>query len=253
MLFENKKVIWHQDKQKIRQIFTSGVEYSFINSKGYQCFPFVFCKDFLQDALHARVINEKRGIYGFYYDPNINKLINLNKTLLLITNSEDVMLEHRMNNCLDFIHQIEEKMKFNTLTKVFKCVSPPLKYIKSGVFCFEASKRWINAPPMISMYTLLIRVGFGHTIGNKFSKTLEKIELKEEKPYQHADGHRIQNSIKSINYIISKGDKKIFGSNIKNNYPADLKTTIMHNDLGIIGFNKKITKKKMPNWFKGET
>lgn len=250
MLFEDKKIIWMEDKQKLRQAFTTGVEYAFVNSKNYQACPFVFCKDFLQDAIHARIINEKRGIHGFYYDPSQNKTINLNKTLILVANSEDVLLEQRMESCLDFIHQLEDKFSFNTKTKILKCLSPPLKYIRSGVFCFEASKRWIIAPPMISMYTLLIRVGLGHTIGQKFNKTLEKIELKEQKPYQHVDGHRIQHAIKSINYIISKGDKKIFGNKIKDNYPKHIKTSVMHNDLGIIGFSRKLTKNKMPQWFK---
>ena len=48
------KIKWLEKPAALAQIYGSGLEYCFISKDGKQCCPFVYCKDFLQDAILAQ-------------------------------------------------------------------------------------------------------------------------------------------------------------------------------------------------------
>lgn len=248
-MFILKKINWLESKRKLNQAINSGVEFAFVTPKGDQITPFAFCKDYLQDAIQAKVLKKTRSIYGFSYNPKIDYPISFKSTDLLITNSKDFDLKLRVNNCLDFIHQAEDILKIKK-TVVFKCENPPLKYSRSDVFYFKGSNRWIKSAPMISMYTLLIRVGFGHILGDNIHETIRKIIDKEQAAYQSVDPYKLKCALPGIDYIFKKGDINIFGKRISDNYPESIKVSMMHNRFGIINFMQKNVRKKMPQWFK---
>lgn len=244
-----KKIIWYNKPSRLNQAFTSGIEFSFVTPDGYQITPFAFCKDYLQDAIQSRVLNKKRGIYGFSYDPKSNYLISFKSTDLLITNSKDHEFENKIPNCLDFINSVENYLGIKN-TIVFKCENPPNKYAISNVFYFKGSNRWIKSAPMISMYTLFIRLGFRHTIGESFKDTINKIAGGKLEAYQSVDNFRLRSSLPGIKYILDKGDVAIFGKKIRENYPESISISTMHNKLGVSNFTNKTIRKKMPQWFK---
>lgn len=248
-MFNLKKINWLESKRKLNQAITSGVEFAFVTPKGDQITPFAFCKDYLQDAIQAKVLKQARSIYGFCYDPKIDYPISFKSTDLLVTNSKDFDLQLRVNNCLDFIHQAEAILNIKK-TIVLKCEDPPLKYIRSNVFYFKGSNRWIKSAPMISMYTLLIRVGFGHILGDDIHQTIKKIVDKQQAAYQSIDSYKLKMALPGIYYIFKKGDINMFGKKIDKNYPEDIKVSMMHNRFGIINFMQKNVRKKMPQWFK---
>lgn len=247
-MFNLKKIEWCAKSKRLNQALSDGVEYAFVTPKGQQITQFAFCKDYLQDAIQSRVLNKKRGIYGFSYDPKTEPLISFKSTDLLVTNSQDLNLELNIKNCLDFINQVEDHLKIKN-TIVFKVENPPLKYLKSGVFYFKGSNRWIKSAPMISMYTLFIRVGLGHKIGTPFKETINGIVSGKLNAYQKVDYTRLKYSLNGISYILDKGDVAIFGKRIRDNYPSKINISTMHNKFGIGNFTEKSNRKKMPQWF----
>ena len=155
-------------------------------------------------------------------------------------------MREKIPNCLNFLHQIEKNLRMS-LTVARECSNPPHKYALGGVWLFESSKKWLISPPMVSLYTLLVRVGFSHPIGANYQDTIKKIIDNQIKPYQWEDKSRLSGGKSGIDYIFKHGVSKIFHRNIKDNYPR-VRVNTLHNDFGIMGFARNATKKYVPYW-----
>jgi hypothetical protein len=242
-----KKIQWFEESQHLEQAIANGLEYAFCSSDYKQCCPFVLCKDFLHDAVYNAVHNTKKSIFGYHCSPKEgHPILDLEKMRVLLANSSDRKMRDKIPACIDFMHQVESALKMS-LTIVRECHNSPCKYAVGGVWLFESSKRWLSAPPMVSLYTLLVRVGFSHVIGTPFLTTIDKIINFSIKPYQYEDRDRLIKSKDGIYYILKNGDRKVFFTDIKKNYPR-VEISCLHNDLGIIGFAKKATKDLVPYW-----
>ena len=158
---------WLKKIYGLSQIYTSGLEYCFISKDRQQACAFMLCKDFLQDALMAMHHGSKINIYNFSYDSKKDAPIDLERTRLAIANSRDDKFGEKIPAMMNFIHQIERKLKLIRST-CQQVENPPSKYAKCGVYVIDASNRWMRSPPMISLFSLLIRVGFTHKIGDTF-------------------------------------------------------------------------------------
>jgi hypothetical protein len=220
---------------KILQIYSKGLEYALISQEYEQCHPFVWCKDFLHDVVYGTINNKCIELYKFKYNPKIDPNPCLDKIRLIVANSKDRKFATKIPAVIDFLNQIETKLKIKQ-SFARECRFPPEGYEKNGVFMLEGSKRWIQSPPMLSLYTLLIRVGFCHTIGDHFTKTIEGIKTGQIKPYQKKDNHWLKNTEPALQKILRVGDRKIFYKDIQSNYPANMHIDSIHNRLGIIGF-----------------
>lgn len=221
-------------KPQILQIYSRGIEYALVSDCYEQCHNFVWCKDFLHDVLHASINERAIEIYRFKFNLK-NPQPCQSKIRLLLANSKDKKFASKIPACLDFINQIEERIKIKK-TQVRECSSPPENY-KNGIFIFEGSRRWIQAPPMLSLYSLLLRVGFSHTLGDSFTTTIEGIKSGKIKPYQKHDRRWLDKIGPALEKIFRLGDRRIFHKNIKANYPKKFAIDEVHNKLGIIGFS----------------
>lgn len=224
---------------KVIQIYSKGLEYALVSNDLKQCHNFIWCKDFLHDVIYSTLNNKPIEIYQFKYNPEKNPQPSLDKIKLLITNSKDKKFEQKIPACLDFVNQIEKRMKIKK-SIVRKCWLPPEPYNISGVFLFEGSKRWLQAPPMISLYSLLLRIGLSHTIGNKFENTIEGIKNETIKCYQKNDRKWLINITAGLEKIFRIGDRRIFSKNIYENYPKKFMIDTIHNRMGIIGFSSEV-------------
>jgi hypothetical protein len=240
---------WYdQKKQNLVQGIRGGLEFCFASPDNKQCSPFAYCKDYLQDALQAHLTKTKKSKFGFTYDPKVHAEVCISKCKLLVANSSDPKFRNKIPICLDFIHQIEDVLKIKK-TVARECLKPARKYANGRVWLFQGSNRWIKSPPMISMYTLLIRVGFNHEIGKIYYQTIDEIISQKKTSYQTADRHRLQGARDGIKRILRIGDRKIFHRKIEDNYPKHIKISTMHGVMGIVGFSKKINQRKyMPYW-----
>lgn len=253
MSSHKKSIKWKaiSPKQKIIQVYKKGIEYALVSDDDVQCHDFVWCKDFLHDVIHSCVNKKSFEIYNFKYNPCIDPNPSLGKIKLLVANPKDKDFSNKIFDCLDFLNQIESKLKIKN-TIIRKCKSPPQGY--DNVFIFEGSKRWIAAPPMVSLYSLLIRMGFLHSPTDSFIYTIQKLKLGAIKPYQKFDKRWFLDAQKAFDLILKFGDKKIFSNNINKNYPKSLSIDLIHNRLGIIGFANDIINKTyngsvlIPHW-----
>jgi hypothetical protein len=250
-----KRVVWPEitNKIKILQIYSKGLEYAILSDNYELCHPLVWCKDFLHDIIHSTLTGKNFEIYRLKYNPNVNPKACLKEARILVANSRDNKMNKKIDSCLDFIHQIEDKLKI-TRTKVRKCLNPSLSYNHNNVFIFQGHKRWIFSPPMLSLYTLLIRVGFAHKIGFDYKTTIQYIKDGVIKPYQSKDSRWIAEVEPALDRIIRIGDKKIFYKDMRLNYPSSMIVDTMHNRMGIVGYAQDMVAKVtnnpvvMPYW-----
>jgi hypothetical protein len=220
---------------KILQIYTRGLEYSLVSDKYEQCHPFVWCKDFLHDVVHAFVHNKAIDIYRFAYSPDTGPHPCLKEARIIISNARDPKLASRIPGCLDFLNQVENRLKMPR-SVVRECSNPPAEYAKAGVFLFQGNMRWLKSPPMLSLYTLLIRIGLVHRLGTPFTETIKALKEKTIKPYQQKDVEWLKECEPALHKIMRLGDKKVFYKRLKDNYPVHINIEQIHNKLGILGY-----------------
>ena len=250
----SRKIEWiFTNQSKILQIYSKGLEYALVSSDYKQCHPFIWCKDFLHDVIYATLNEKPIEIYKFKFDPSKNPNPCLDKIRLMITNAKDKNFTKKIPDVLDFINQVEKHLKIKK-SIVRKCENPPEAYKKTGVFMFEGSRRWLLAPPMLSLYSLLLRIGFCHKAGDNFKKTIDDIITEKVKPYQRKDKDYLNEINLAFEKILRLGDRKIFNRNIQSNYPSHLNIDLIHNRLGVVGFSTDVLYKKIglsvivPSW-----
>lgn len=260
---KERKVEWHPKTIKgISQIPKDGMEFAYVSEDYKQVHQLVWCKDFMQDTIFGFLNNQKFEIYGFEYDPAKNPAICKEKTRIMICNWRDQEFEKKLlKNCKEFVNGIEKKLKMNK-TIFEKCINPPPIYRRSGVFIAEGSKRWMQAPPMISLYTLLLRIGMVHPLGQDVDKTLQQIHDEEIKPYNWKpdrvtkwgeshddnDADHLKNGWNGLNKILHHGDSKIFHKAIEKNYRSSVGIYTIHDDCGLGGFSNGYTEDDFPFW-----
>ena len=201
----------------------------------------------MQDAIYGHVNKNLVTIFGFAYDPKKHESVCLRKARLLVANKDDFKFGEKIPNSIDFINQIEDKLEIKR-SIVFQCEEPPLQYIRGGVYLFEGSSRWLKSPPMISFYSLAIRLGFSHVIGESYEKTIEDIASEKKTAYQPVDNQRLRDAKDGITRILAEGDLNIFSNSTKDNYLPQSSMGVIHNNCGIGGFSKQLTKAYFPAW-----
>jgi len=258
---QQRRIEWHPKTQKICQIPKDGLEYALVSEDYRQVHQLVWCKDFLQDAIYGHINHKKINIYGFEYNPDTSPPIYLDQTRILITNWKDADFARKLlENCQEFLHEIEEILKLRK-TVIERCENPPPRYRKAGVFLLNGSKRWMHAPPMISLYTLLIRVGFVHPLGQSAQATLNQIKANKLIPYNHHPGKEtdvdlVADVFKGIKRILKYGDRRLFHRNIQQNYPLNnqyghvFSIHQMHDSCGMMSFTTATNKADFPHWYR---
>lgn len=245
---QEHEVKWYPKVRKIDQIPTEGLEYAFVSKSWEQIHQLVWCKDFMQDAIHGFVNQKRVWIYKFLYDPATSLPLYLEKTRLMITNWRDKQFSNRIPALLDFLHQVEEKLRMRK-TKVVRCKNPPSIYKQAGVWVLESSKRWMVSPPMISLYTLFIRIGLVHRIGLSFEDTIGRMMSGELSSYFFGeDAEQLDEADETINKILKYGDKRLFYQDIRKNYPPHLSSEAIHEFSGLVSYAIGNTRENFPYW-----
>jgi len=248
---KRKKVEWHNKTRHLIQDASEGLEYAFLTKDYKQIHQLVWCKDFLNDVIYGFLNNKRTTIWGFSYDPKKHLPPDLESTRLLLTSKRDREFRKKILRSLAFMNEIEKSLQM-TKTTIEECKEPPRHYRRGGVFIFKGSKRWLKSPPMLSLYTLMIRVGLTHDVSQPWFQTVEDIRSGFTKPYYEEDAHILTNGQSGIDRIFKYGDRKLFHRNIKDNYPSYLATDTIHNDFGILGYSGDITADYCPHWHRLE-
>ena len=244
-----RKIDWYVTQEMLNQVYRSGLEYAFVSRNFKQVCPFVYCKDFLHDALQGHLFGVRRKIHGFLYDPHKHKPIYTEHLRLIIACSRDRHFGDRMPSMLDFLHQIEDSLGIKRTT-VRECADPPEKYKAGGIWLLEGHKRWMMAPPMLSMYTLMLRIGLVHTIGDEADLSMLKVQVGVVRGYGRYDKGQMKGAQKGVDRILRLGDQRIFSNDMKKNYSLAIPLDYLHDYMGIVGFSRRHTRHYMSDWHK---
>jgi len=247
----SRKVKWHNKTRNLIQDSSEGLEYAFLNKNYEQIHQLVWCKDFLNDVIYGFLNNKRTTIWGFSYDPNKHLAPYLGSTRILLTSKRDKEFPKKIQQSLNFVNEIEEHLKMSK-TQMEICHEPPRHYRRSGVYIFNGSKRWQKAPPMLSLYTLLIRVGLNHTFGTPWQETIEDIRNETKTPYYEEDATILRNGKIGMDRIFKFGDRKLFHRDIRDNYSESVDIDVIHNDCGIVGYSNNSTSYCYPHWHRLE-
>lgn len=246
---------------KTAQIYSLGYEFSFMSRKtkrsAYeQATPFVYCKDFLHDALWAHLNKTSVSIWSFKYDYGKNPPLLTDQAALCFRNTqfkdkpED--FHNMLDPCLEFLHLCEEQLGFDNLTEIYQVENE-----EGPCWLLIGDGGWQHAPTMISLYTLFIRLGCFHQLGDSLQDTLKRAEKGEIKigdsgSYAgNKDCSYVKQGRKGIDVILKHG-LGVFHAEQTDNYPKTLKENGLHDNYGIVNFTAKRPEKVIPHWYRKE-
>ncbi len=243
------------------QIYSSGFEFAFASEIGkvwQQACTFVYCKDFLHDAVWAHLNKKPWEIYGFKYTPGVDPDLDMKHCAMFFRNTQYKGKQeefHAMRpNCQEFLNKCEDAMgmKHSTIYEVPNDDAP--------CWLIVSDKGWQVAAPMLGLYTLMVRVGLAHTLGNTHEQTLQlgregqiKFDTGSTSYAGNRDGGYIKTAWKGVSTILKHG-LNVWHPTIEENYPADLITTIgsLHDNGGPVSYSRGYAKKAMPFWYRDE-
>lgn len=239
------KVKWFP-QHSTAQIYSSGVELALVSADNQQIGPFVYCKDFFQDAIKGFVNGTPSSIYGYSYNPKTQPPIDLGNVRILLAHDKDADFLKKVPAVLDLLNQVEKKMGLS-LTTWSVVTDPPAKY-KSGVALLVGDGAWLRSSASLSMYTLLARNGLVHKVGTSFDKTIQAIINGELPAGQRNDSTYMKYGKPGMDLIIELGIDKVFGKETKANYKGTVPTGTIHHYGGIVAFGSGKTAKTWPDW-----
>jgi hypothetical protein len=242
-----KRIEWLEKAGYLSEAVTGGPEFALVSEGNAQCCQFVHCKDFIQDAIWGTVNQQSFTIYGFGYSTSDKHQPCLDRAKLIVTNSGDPRFRSKIPGCMDFLHQFEDKLGIPH-SKFREGANPRGKYQRPGIWCVEGHRRWILSPAMLSMYTLLIRAGFAHKVGDKALDSAKEMIAGKIATPQSQDKARLQQAWDGIQKVLDKGDENIFGWDIKKNYPKEAGYSATHQSLGIVGYTSGAAKGYCTHW-----
>jgi hypothetical protein len=241
------------------QIYSRGFEFAFMKlmeGTWHQVCTFVYCKDFLHDAVWAWINKTRWSIWGFSYDSQKHLPLEADHCVMAFRNlvysgAKAEEFHQQREACQEFLNGIEAQMGL-VPSQVF-----PVEHSDGPCWLVVGDKGWQHAPPLVGLYTLFIRVGFFHTLGETFETTLQKakdgkIQIGDDGRYAgNRDTNYIRSAWPGIEIILQHG-LDVFHPEMKDNYPQDLpqKCGNLHDNLGPVNFTAGRARRAMPRWYK---
>lgn len=211
------------DRSKPAEIYSAGLQFSFASEDLEQCHGWVLCKDFLHDVIFGILNKSQVSIYGFTYDyrtmphPDMKQMRMFVRDRNMSQHVGKFEMEKRIANLAEFMNKVETKLGFELSTvEEVQGVEKSGKTCKDRIFLITGDKRWMHAPPMISLFTLYVRAGLFHTAGDSYDKTIRKIKKKEEKA--QANDANYLNSSRKFRLAILKYGVGAFLEKMEDNY-----------------------------------
>lgn len=207
-----------------------------------QCHPWVQCRDYLHDAIRTQLTGKVSKVYGFKFEKGVNPDICLTKTCLLISQQGIVegykdTFENNLRKALVLINYYEDLVGIvnSTLRKVEGTNKTDYKY----AWLFEGNYFWLSEPYLISLLTMLLRIGSRLPDDMEFELPNEMFKriLKGKKDSTENDIKYLRTCCDCINPLIENyhelfedGDLKGFSKL----YYEDIPTRTFHNHTGIL-------------------
>lgn len=144
----------------------TGFHYAMVSSPKEgrkQCHTWIKCRDFLQDALRNALTGRADQIYSFKYDPKVDPKVDFRRTRVVVkriphpdNDAKRQEFTEMMKSGLDLVNHFEDYAGWTPKSKLYRVKGDDKQYS----FLFLGPGEWTQSAVGISMYTLLIRLGF---------------------------------------------------------------------------------------------
>jgi hypothetical protein len=209
-----------------------------------QCHTWVKCRDFLHDAVRTQLTGNKSSIYSFIFEKDVNPPIDVNKTRMLIgIKLKNGQTKDWAKECIaravKHLNYYEKLAKIS-LTKAEE-VDPAGQKKCDIVFLFVGPVMWITAPSLVSMHTLLARLGVKEELDfSSQKKLLESYKAVTSKHSDNDSGYLRTCGEKMV--AIIKNRKDLFPKHKKGKYHEGYfdgtKINSFHDKAGIVNTSK---------------
>lgn len=197
-----------------------------------QLHPWVKCRDFLGDALFATHHKVSYSVFGFKFD-GTTKAVPTDLTYLLIQHTSKEQLE----KIVPVINYLEKKVRW----KQTKLIDLNTNKNNNHVMLAIASKKWVSSTALISLYTMLWRLG---GIDIKDDETTDQF-LERCATTNDNDGKYLKQIVEAqkilglkehLFYTIMRYNGKIFANGYEYNPSGDIPYRV-HNCNGILSLS----------------
>lgn len=230
-----RNIKWRSELKSYLHTINSGIVFSFLSRNCEQVHTFTSCKDYLHDMVFAQ-INQWSGSWCNYTVGNSPE-ISTRQMRMISTNTSDRALPEKAENALGFLHDMEKKFGVKTLSRLYRAKNPPDCYLPVGAFIFIGDPIWMSCGPMISLYALGIRLGYGTKPGDEVEEVMQAVADRTRDPYSRSDISICQAAIHGVRRLIAEKPKAIFKRDLKDNYPSGNTNGNTHSPFGIAGFS----------------
>jgi hypothetical protein len=182
------------------------------------------------DAVWLTLAGRRGNIYGFDYDPEVDPPVSLDQCRVLLRNREDSDFPISAAASQAFLNNFELELGWEP-TKMSLCEKPPKG---KPVVAFLSPKEWMKAPPMLSLYSLLTRVGmtFDARIAGVWDY-MEDVKDGKAKTIQSNDSRYLRRAWPTIKEVLGDGGARFTGT-MEENWPSHIREIILHEDGGIV-------------------
>jgi len=160
---EQKKVKWFSGETPAEIYQSFNMKFAFANvvdGNIVQCHQWVKCRDFLHDVIRTMLTGKRSNVWSFIFDKTVNPPIAMDKLMLLVSKKsikDDKRFSNVLTKALKLINCCEDLRGINR--SVFEKVQPDDQAGYKHVWLFTGNAFWLKAPHLISLYTLLLRLG----------------------------------------------------------------------------------------------
>ena len=237
---------WYTKYHHIAQTISTGVQYSFLSADNRQCFPFVFCKEFLIDVVAGELKDKPVNLYGFQYN-EANPRVDLTHVRVLLKDFSDRKFLNSVDRMSVFLQLLEEKMGCKTFSKIQMVDNSP-KY-EGPIVLLTSPAKWMLAPPMLSLYALMIRIGMFFNLEDTAWEHCQKIRDCKILTGNIRNSDYLKKAWKVMMDVVESGGTCRFKPDMKDNWPDYKDQWKMHELSGIVSLADGNAKEVCSDWY----
>lgn len=215
------------------EAYSTGTEFCLLTKDNEAIHSFTYCKDFISDIYWGAKFNKPVSIYRFSYDPTKLKPSS-SPAKLLIRDKKLDKLPKRAINCQALLNLFERSLGMEQYSICYALEDHKCVYIESP--CPD----WVGCLPMVSLWTLIARVGFNtydHEAETADAPLLHILKNMLEQDSMKTSAARDAGRIKTVIEFLGKMEKGKYKETFEPyGYKSfkDSSVSAVHNSSGII-------------------
>jgi len=222
---------------KFAEAYSMGTEFCTLSADNEAIHAFTYCKDFISDIFFGNRFQKAMSIYSFSWSPKTNKAPSLKPAKMLIRDKKLTGMEERAANCQEFLNLAEEALGISLPSKCIALEEHNCVYVESPAM------EWTECLPMISLWTLLMRVGFNNYTpkigkGKTFGEVLDAI-VNGKQDTAARDNNRLKTVKSKLSALENREFKITFAPYMFDDF-HDAAVGTVHNGSGIISTLGKV-------------